>query len=89
MNKYLVTIGEIGLERISESYIVYSNDSESELENNTKFLNLVDEVIYDLYYDYGEEGEDWESFQEDMGIIRIEKWKDEYESYTNEILYDE
>lgn len=89
MNKYLVTIGELCLERISESYIVYTKDSKDELELNDKFLALVDEVITDLYYNYGEENEEWEDFQDSMGIIRIEDWKDEFESYTTEILYDE
>ena len=89
MNKYLVTIGELCLERISESYIVYTKDSKDELELNDKFLALVDEVITDLYYNYGEEDEEWEDFQDSMGIIRIEDWKDEFESYTTEILYDE
>lgn len=89
MNKYLVTIGELCLERISESYIVYTKDSKDELELNDKFLTLVDEVITDLYYNYGEENEEWEDFQDSMGIIRIEDWKDEFESYTTEILYDE
>ena len=89
MNKYCVTIGELCLERISESFIVYSKKSIDELEWDDKFLNLVDEVILDLYNDYGEEDEEWEDFQGSMGIISIENWKDGFESYTNTILYDE
>lgn len=89
MNKYLVTIGELCLERISEDFIVYTKDSKDDLEWNDKFLSLVDQVIVDLYDNYGEEDEDWEDFQDSMGIISIEDWKDEYDSYTTTILYDE
>lgn len=89
MNKYLVTIGELCLERISECFIVYTKDSKDDLEWNDKFLSLVDQVISDLYSDYGEEDEEWEDFQDSMGIINIEDWKDEYDSYTTTILYDE
>ena len=89
MNKYCVTIGELYLERISESYIVYTKDSKEDLEWNDKFLQLVDEVIYDLYTNYGDEDEEWEDFQDSMGIINIENWKDEFKFYTNTVLYDE
>lgn len=89
MNKYYVKIGEITLERICEDFIVYTKDTINELENNSLFLSAVDEKIYDMYSEYGENGEDWEDFQDSMGIIRIEDWKDEFESYTIEILYDE
>ena len=89
MNKYLVTIGELCLERISEDFIVYTKDSKEDLEWNDKFLSLVDEVIFDLYSDYGEEDEEWEDFQDSMGIISIEDWKNAFDSYTTTILYDE
>lgn len=89
MNKYYVRIGEITLERISEDFIVYTKDTISKLKNNSKFLAIVDEKIYDMYYDYGEDDEDWEEFQDSMGIIEIDNWKEEYENYTYEILYDE
>ena len=88
MNKYLVTIGELGLERIVEYYIAYTKDSKEELEENTKFLQEVDEVIVELYDNYGEEDEDWESFQADMGIIRIEDWAEE-DGNNYSIIYDE
>lgn len=88
-NKYYVRIGEITLERISEDFIVYTKDTINELKNNSKFLAIVDEKIYDMYYDYGEDEEDWEEFQDSMGIIEIDNWKEEYENYTSEILYDE
>ena len=89
MNKYYVRIGELCLERISEDFIVYTKDTIDELEDNFKFLSLVDEKIYDMYSEYGEDDEDWEEFQDSMGIIEIDNWKEEYEDYTSEILYDE
>ena len=88
MNKYLVTIGEICLERIVEDYIAYTKDSKEELEENMKFLQKVDEVIVELYDNYGEEDEDWDSFQGDMGIIRIEDWTEE-DGNDCPIIYDE
>lgn len=89
MNKYLVTIGELGFERISDSFIVYTNDSKDDLELNDKFLALCDEKFVEMYYDYGEDDETEEEFIDSMGIISIEDWRDEFESYTTEILYDE
>ena len=89
VNKYYVRIGEVTLERIAEDFIVYTKDSISKLKNNSKFLAIVDEKIYDMYYEYGEDEEDWEEFQDSMGIIEIDNWKEEYENYTSEILYDE
>ena len=89
MNKYYVRIGELTLERIAEDFIVYTKNTIDELENNSKFLSLVDEKIYDMYSDYGEDEEEWEEFQDAMGIIEIDNWKKEYEDYTSEILYDE
>lgn len=89
MNKYLVEIGELGFERISESYIAYSNGSKEDLELNDDFLTECDNHLVDMYYDYREEDEDEEDFLDSMGIIRIEDWKDEYTDYTNEIIYDE
>ena len=89
MHKYYVRIGELCLERISEDFIVYTKDTIDELEDNFKFLSLVDEKIYDMYSQYCEDEEDWEEFQDSMGIIEIDNWKEEYEDYTSEILYDE
>jgi hypothetical protein len=89
MNKYYVKIGELCLERICEDFIVYTKDTIDELEDNSQFLSLVDEKIYDMYSEYGEDEENWEDFQDSMGIIEIDNWKEEYEDYTSEILYDE
>ena len=89
INKYYVRIGELTLERISEGFIVYTKDTIDELENNSLFLSIVDEKIYDMYYEYADDEEDWEDFQDSMGIIEIDDWKEEYEDYTTEILYDE
>ena len=89
MNKYYVRIGELTLERISEDFIVYTKDTIDELENNSLFLSVVDEKIFDMYSEYGEDEEGWEEFQDTMGIIEIDNWKKEYEDYTSDILYDE
>lgn len=89
MNKYYVKIGELCLERICEDFIVYTKDTIDKLEDNPLFLSIVDEKIYDMYSEYGEDEEDWEDFQDSMGIIEIDDWKEEYENYTTEILYDE
>ena len=42
-----------------------------------------------MYSEYGEDEEDWENFRDSMGIIEIDDWKEEYEDYTSEVLYDE
>lgn len=89
MNKYYVELGEACLERITESFIVYSNKSKEELEWDDDFLQAVDEAFMEMYNNYGEEDEDWEDFQDSMDILKIEDWKEEYEDYTSEILYDE
>ena len=89
MKKYYVEIGELYLERITESFIVYSSKSPEELEWDDEFLSLVDQVIADLYSDYGEKDEDWENFQDSMGIIEIRDWKEEDSNWTTEVLYDE
>ena len=89
MNKYYVELGEACLERITESFIVYSNKSKEELEWDDDFLQAVDEAFMDMYNNYGEEDEDWEDFQSSMDILKIEDWKDEYEAYRPAILLDE
>ena len=88
MNKYIVTIGELLLERIVEYYIVYTKDSEEELEWNDKFLSAVDDVIVELYDNYKEDDEDFEDFQDSMGIVRIENWTKEDGDYYP-VIYDE
>lgn len=89
MNKYLVELGELGLKRISEYFIVYSKDSIESLQDNGEFLHECDETFCDMYYNYGEDDEDMADFIENMGIISIKNWKEEYNSYTSVILYDE
>ena len=89
MNKYFVELGELALERISEAYVVYTKDSKEELKDNQKFLEICDKEIANMYYDYAEEDEDIAPFLEDMGIIRIENWKEKYDSYNLPTLYDE
>lgn len=89
MNKYYVELGEACLERITESFIVYSNKSKEELEWDDDFLQAVDEAFMEMYNNYGEEDEDWEDFQDSMDILKIEDWKDEYDAYRPAILLDE
>ena len=90
MNKYYVELGEIGLDRIIEYYIAYSTKSPEELEEDMSFLSAVDDEINGMYYDYGEEDEDFEDFQDSMGIRCIEMYSEEKHGKCNyPILYDE
>ena len=89
MNKYYVELGEACLERITESFIVYSNKSKEDLEWDDGFLKAVDEAFVDMFYNYGEDDEDWEDFQDSMDILKIEDWKSEFDEYNLPILYDE
>ena len=90
MNKYYVELGEIGMDRIVEYYIVYSTKSPEELEDDLSFLSIVDEEIEELYYNYGEDDESFEDFQDSMGIRCIEKYsEEEHGKYNYPILYDE
>lgn len=90
MNKYYVELGEIGIDRIVEYYIAYSTKSPEELEEDMSFLSAVDDEISEMYYDYGEEDEDFEDFQDSMGIRCIEIYSEEkHGKYNYPILYDE
>lgn len=90
MNKYYVELGEIGMDRIIEYYIAYSTKSPEELEEDMSFISAVDDEINGMYYDYGEEDEDFEDFQDSMGIRCIEIYSEEEHGKCNyPILYDE
>lgn len=90
MNKYYVELGEIGMNRIVEYYIVYSSKSPEELEDDESFLSAVDDEINEMYYNYGEEDEDFEDFQDSMGICCIETYsEDEHGKDNYPILFDE
>ena len=90
MNKYYVELGEIGMDRIVEYYIAYSSKTPEELEDDMSFLSAVDDEINEMYYNYGEEDEDFEDFQDSMGIRCIETYsEDEHGKDDYPILFDE
>ena len=90
MNKYYVELGEVGMDRIVEYYIAYSTKSPEELKEDMSFLSAVDDEINEMYYNYGEEDEDFEDFQDTMGIRCIEIYSEEnHGKYNYPILYDE
>ena len=90
MNKYYVELGEIGMDRIVEYYTAYSTKSPEELKEDMSFLSAVDDEINEMYYNYGEEDEDFEDFQDTMGIRCIEIYSEEdHGKYNYPILYDE
>lgn len=69
MNKYYVFIGETILKRWGQAYLVQTNLSIDELENNEKFLSIVDDILCDMYYEYADEDEDFEDFIAEGGIL--------------------
>ena len=90
MNKYYVELGEVGMDRIVEYYIAYSTKSPEELKEDMSFLSAVDDEINEMYYNYGEEDEDFEDFQDTIGIRCIEIYsEEEHGKYDYPILYDE
>ena len=89
MIKYFVRIGEAMLDRWGNDYIVYSTKSESELENDEKFLEAVNEAICDLYFEFGEEDEEEEEFVDSGDINEIRLFNEETDSPNLDILYDE
>ena len=62
MNKYLVRIGEELLDRWGGDYIAFSTKSEQELLDTYEFTIAVNEVLVDLYYEFGDDDEDEEEF---------------------------
>lgn len=89
MIKYFVHIGEELLDRWGSDYIVYSAKSKSELENDEKFLEAVNEAICDLYYEYGEEDEEEEEFVDSGSINEIRLFNEETDDNNLDIIYDE
>lgn len=85
MNKYLVTIGN-GFQ-IKEDFIAYSKLSKEELEWKDDFLSSVDEKIYDMYFEYKDDDEEWEDFQSDVRLESIKEYQDDLDDC--EIIYDE
>lgn len=87
MNKYFIIIGELTFQRWGGEYLAISSKSIDELQEDKKFLDVVDEILNEMYYDFGEEDEDYEDFISDGGLVEIRPYK---ETDGNlEIIYNE
>ena len=89
MNKYLVRIGEELLDRWGGDYIAFSTKSEQELLDTYEFTIAVNEVLVDLYYEYGEDDEDEEEFIDSGGVNEIRLFNEETDDNNLNIIYDE
>ena len=89
MNKYLVRIGEEVLDRWGSDYIAFSTKSEQELLDTYKFMVAVNEVLVDLYYEYGDDDEDEEEFVDSGGVNEIRLFNEETDNNNLIIIYDE
>ena len=87
MNKYFIIIGELTFQRWGGEYLVISNKSIDKLQEDPKFLKVVDEALNEMYYDFGEEDEDYEDFISDGGLIEIRPYKET--DGDLEIIYNE
>lgn len=87
MNKYFINIGELTFQRWGREYLAISNKSIDELQEDPKFLEVVDEALDEMYYDFGEDGEDYEDFISDGGLIEIRPYKET--DGDLEIIYNE
>ena len=88
MNKYLVRIGEELLDRWGGDYIAFSTKSEQELLDTYEFMVAVNEVLVDLYYEFGEDDEE-EEFVDSGGINEIRLFNEETDDNNLGIIYDE
>ena len=88
MNKYLVRIGEELLDRWGGDYIAFSTKSEQELLDTYEFMVAVNEVLVDLYYEFGEDDEE-EEFVDSGGINEIRLFNEETDNNNLGIIYDE
>ena len=88
MNKYLVRIGEELLDRWGGDYIAFSTKSEQELLDTYEFIAAVNEVLVDLYYEFGEDDEE-EEFVDSGGINEIRLFNEETDNNNLGIIYDE
>ena len=89
MNKYLVRIGEELLDRWGGDYIVFSTKSEQELLDTYEFTVAVNEVLVDLYYEFGDDDEDEEEFVDSGGVNEIRLFNEETDDNNLVIIYDE
>ena len=88
MNKYFIRIGEELLDRWGSDYIAFSPKSEQELLDTYEFMVAVNEVLVDLYYEFGEDDEE-EEFVDSGGINEIRLFNEETDDNNLDIIYDE
>ena len=89
MNKYFIRIGEELLDRWGGDYIAFSTKSEQELLDTYKFMVAVNEVLVDLYYEFGDDDEDEEEFVDSGGVNEIRLFNKETDDNNLIIIYDE
>ena len=89
MNKYFIRIGEEVLDRWGSDYIAFSTKSEQELLDTYKFMVAVNEVLVDLYYEFGDDDEDKEEFVDSGGVNEIRLFNEEIDDNNLVIIYDE
>ena len=89
MTKYLVRIGEELLDRWGGDYIAFSTKSEQELLDTYEFTIAVNEVLVDLYYEFGDDDEDEEEFVDSGGVNEIRLFNEETDDNNLIIIYDE
>lgn len=89
MNKYFVRIGESLLDRWGGDYIAFSTKSEQELLDTSEFINAINEVLVDLYYEFGEDEEEEEEFVSSGGVNKIRLFNEETDDNNLDIIYDE
>ena len=89
MNKYFIRIGEELLDRWGGDYIAFSTKSEQELLDTYEFTIAVNEVLVDLYYEFGDDDEDEEEFVDSGGVNEIRLVNEETDDNNLVIIYDE
>ena len=89
MNKYFVRIGESLLDRWGGDYIAFSTKSEQELLDTYEFTIAVNEVLVDLYYEFGDDDEDEKEFVDSGGVNEIRLFNEEIDDNNLAIIYDE
>ena len=89
MNKYFIRIGEELLDRWGGDYIAFSTKSEQELLDTYEFTIAVNEVLVDLYYEFGDDNEDEEEFVDSGGVNEIRLFNEETDDNNLIIIYDE
>ena len=89
MNKYFIRIGESLLDRWGGDYIAFSTKSEQELLDTYEFITAVNEVLVDLYYEFGEDEEEEGEFVDSGGVNKIRLFNEETDDNNLDIIYDE